>query len=112
MRDEGGEEQRGSDDRPGRALGRKWADVVGVRADARGDAGQAGVLVPRLGASPRRGRRSKPREVSFAPVELVPASVAVPAVEVTLPGGVRLAIGSSATAELVAAVIEGLRRGC
>ena len=66
----------------------------------------------RLGAAPRRGRRSKAREVSFAPVELVPASVAVPAVEVTLPGGVRLAIGSSATAELVAAVIEGLRRGC
>ena len=66
----------------------------------------------RLGAAPRRGRRSNAREVSFAPVELVAGSVAVLSVEVTLPGGVRLAIGSGATAELVAAVMEGLRRGC
>lgn len=66
----------------------------------------------RLGAAPRRRRKVKAGEVTFSPVELVPASVAVPAVEVTLPGGVRLAIGSGATPELVAAVIEGLRRGC
>ena len=64
----------------------------------------------RLGGVPRRGRRSKPRAVSFAPVELVPAPVPIPAVEVTLPGGMRLAMGSGATPELVRAVIEGLRQ--
>ena len=64
----------------------------------------------RMGAAPRRGKRSKPREVSFAPVELLPAPAPIPAVEVMLPGGMRLAIGSSATPELVRAVIEVLRR--
>jgi transposase-like protein len=51
-------------------------------------------------------------EVTFAPVELVSASVAVVPVEVTLPDGVRLAIASGATAELLAVVMEALRRGC
>lgn len=66
----------------------------------------------RLRSAPRRGKRGAGEEVTFAPVEVVPASVVAPAVEVTLPGGVRLAFGSGATPELVAAVIEGLRRGC
>lgn len=67
----------------------------------------------RLRAAPRRRKRFGLREaVTFAPVEVLSASVAAPAVEVTLAGGVRLAFGSGATAELVAAVLDGLRRGC
>lgn len=67
----------------------------------------------RLGAAPRRRKGRGGREqIRFAPVEVMSALVASPAVEVTLPGGVRLAFGSGATPELVAAVIEGLRRGC
>ena len=67
----------------------------------------------RLRTAPRGGKRRGRREgITFAPVEVTSASVASPAVEVSFPGGVRLAFGSGATPELVAAVIEGLRRGC
>jgi len=65
-------------------------------------------------ASRSTKRRSKAgKEVAFAAVELVPASVAaVPAVEVTLPGGIRLAIDRGATPEVIAAVIGALRHAC
>jgi hypothetical protein len=66
----------------------------------------------RLRVAPRRRRRGPREGITFAPVAVMPGSGASPAVEVTLPGGVRLAFGSSATRELVSAVIEGLRRGC
>jgi hypothetical protein len=67
----------------------------------------------RLRVAPRVGKRRWAREeITFTPVEVMAGSVGCPAVEVTLPGGVRLAFGSGATPELVAAVIEGLRRGC
>jgi len=65
----------------------------------------------RQGGVPRARRRSTSGGVSFAPVSIAAASMAVPAVELTLPDGFRLAIGSGATPELVAAVIDGLR-GC
>lgn len=67
----------------------------------------------RLRRAPERARKAGAGEkVAFAPVELMPGSVAVPAVEVTLPDGVRLAILSGAPSELVAAVIGALRREC
>ena len=67
----------------------------------------------RLQVSSRGGGNTRARrEVAFAPVELVSASVAVVPVEVTLPDGVRLAIASGATPELLAAVMGALRRGC
>ena len=68
----------------------------------------------RLGVVSRgtRRRAQAPKDVAFAPVELVPASTPAVAVEVTFPDGVRLAIASGATPELVSAVMDGLRRGC
>ncbi len=66
----------------------------------------------RLRVAPRRRGREVRETITFAPVAVMPGSGASPAVEVTLPGGVRLAFGSGATPELVAAVLEGLRRGC
>lgn len=68
----------------------------------------------RLRPAPRRAKRRGRRgeEITFSPVAVMPMSVSSPAVEVTLAGGVRLAFGSGATPELVAAVLDGLRRGC
>ena len=66
----------------------------------------------RVRVAPRRRDRGRREEITFAPVEVMSASMSSLAVEVILPGGVRLAFGSGASAELVAAVLEGLRRGC
>jgi hypothetical protein len=68
----------------------------------------------RLGGTPRRTkRRSRAgQEVAFAPVEIVSTSTPVAAMEVSFPGGVRLAIDRGATPELLAAVIGALRREC
>lgn len=67
----------------------------------------------RLDAAPGRARRSKPGAgVVFAPVELVPTSMAARAVEVTLSDGVRVLIDNGTAPELVAAVLGVLRRGC
>jgi hypothetical protein len=67
----------------------------------------------RLRTAPHRARRAGAgEEVAFAPVDLMPGSGTVPAVEVTLPDGVRLAIMSGETSDLIAAVIGALRRGC
>lgn len=58
-------------------------------------------------------RRTAVNEIAFAPVAVVSEPTAVAAVEVTLPGGVRLAINRGATPELLAAVIGALRcDGC
>lgn len=68
----------------------------------------------RLGVRPRgTTKRAAVNEIAFAPVSVVSEPTAVPAVEVTLPGGVRLAINRGATPELLAAVIGALRSdGC
>ena len=62
----------------------------------------------KLSGDPALERRVTP---TFVPVQVATDSAA-PVIEIVLPGGERLHVGSGASADLVRAVVTALRAGC